>query len=246
MLKAILKRTPLLGTVSRSVLMAFRRRTFKSSSYWEERYAVGGTSGPGSQGRLAAFKADVVNCFIEKNSVQSVIEFGCGDGRQLSLACYPTYIGLDISPTAVATCRKKFAGDRRKQFFPYQRDNSNRSAEMTVSMDVIYHLVEDDVFEAYMTDVFNQAQRFVLIYSDNRDSREPDAPHVRHRKFTNWINRHRPDWKLILYKPNPYPYAGDPETGSWSDFWIYARNGPKSSISNRSSSVTGTQSWVEE
>jgi SAM-dependent methyltransferase len=246
MLTGILKRTPLLGTVARSVLMALRRRTFQSSSYWEGRYAIGGTSGPGSQGRLAAFKADVVNCFAEKNNVQSVIEFGCGDGRQLSLACYSRYIGLDISPTAVATCRERFAEDDRKQFFLYKSGNSNRSAEMALSLDVIYHLIEDEVFETYMTDLFNAAERYVLIYSDNRDSWEPGAPHVRHRKFTNWIASHRPDWKLILHKPNPYPYAGDPEAGSWSDFWIYARNGAKSWTSNRKSLVTGTQSRVEE
>ncbi len=41
-------------------------------SWWEEWYGTGGTSGPGSYGVLAEFKADVVNRFIAANDVQTV------------------------------------------------------------------------------------------------------------------------------------------------------------------------------
>ena len=34
-------------------------------------------------------------------------------------------------------------------------------------MDVIYHLVEDEIFESHMAALFNHATRFVLIYSSN-------------------------------------------------------------------------------
>ena len=54
-------------------------------SYWENRYKNNGNSGAGSYGRLAEFKADVINNFIAENKITSVIEFGCGDGNQLSL-----------------------------------------------------------------------------------------------------------------------------------------------------------------
>ncbi|MBI9084342.1 MAG: hypothetical protein JEZ11_12140 [Desulfobacterales bacterium] len=72
--------------------------------YWERRYAQGGTSGAGSYGRLAEFKAEVLNTFVEERGVQNIIEFGCGDGNQLSLAKYPSYVGLDASKTAVTQC----------------------------------------------------------------------------------------------------------------------------------------------
>jgi hypothetical protein len=35
-------------------------RAFNSLVYWQERYAEGGTSGAGSYGRLALFKAEVI------------------------------------------------------------------------------------------------------------------------------------------------------------------------------------------
>ena len=49
-------------------------------------YASGGSSGPGSYGRLAAGKADFLNRFVEDHQIKTVLEIGCGDGNQLSLA----------------------------------------------------------------------------------------------------------------------------------------------------------------
>ena len=66
--------------------------------YWENRYERGLTSGAGSYGRLAHFKAEVLNEYVNQNKILSVVEFGCGDGAQLSLAKYANYIGLDLSP----------------------------------------------------------------------------------------------------------------------------------------------------
>lgn len=72
-----------------------------SSEYWERRYAAGHNSGAGSYGALAEFKADVINRFVARNSVQTVIEFGCGDGAQLELADYRHYVGYDVSETVL-------------------------------------------------------------------------------------------------------------------------------------------------
>lgn len=38
---------------------------------WEQRYASGGNSGRGSYGQLAAFKADFLNDFVEREHVKS-------------------------------------------------------------------------------------------------------------------------------------------------------------------------------
>ena len=62
-------------------------RTFAGSViYWEQRYAQGGNSGVGSCGKFAEFKAELLNRFVAQHGVHTVIEFGCGDGNQLSLA----------------------------------------------------------------------------------------------------------------------------------------------------------------
>jgi hypothetical protein len=40
--------------------------------------------------------------------------------------------------------------------------------DLELSLDVIYHLVEDEVFDAYMRSLFAHAGRFVVIYSSNK------------------------------------------------------------------------------
>ena len=55
---------------------------------------------------------------------------------------------------------------------------------MLLSLDVIYQLVEDEVFERHMRQLFSASHRFVIIYSSNF-AQPPDSaePHVEHREF---------------------------------------------------------------
>ena len=164
----------------------------------------------------------MVNSFVSEQSVTSVIEFGCGDGNQLMLADYPSYLGFDVSPEAIALCRKKFRLDPTKSF-GLVRDYNFEKADLALSLDVIFHLVEDEVFERYMEMLFEAAQHFVIIYSSDSDERKDDAPHVRHRKFTRWISEKRPEWRLLRHIPNRYPFSGDVKKGSFADFFVYVR-----------------------
>src|SRR5580700_4696798 len=93
-------------------LSLFRQRiSFTgSASFWEKNYQNGSTSGDGSYGMLAQGKAEFLNTFVGGNGIRSIIEFGCGDGHQLSLAAYPRYVGLDVSRTAIGLCARRFAG----------------------------------------------------------------------------------------------------------------------------------------
>lgn len=195
-----------------------------SADYWETRYRRGGDSGVGSYARFAEFKADVINEFLAKHNVQSIIEFGCGDGNQLTLAAYPTYIGFDVSKSAIQRCRELFVGDDRKTFLHVSFYAGER-AEVVLSLDVIYHLVEDDVFEHYLRTVFSASTKFVILYTSNVEIDESvNGSHVRHRAVTRWIERELSDWSLLERIPNRYPYRGDYRTGSFADFFIYAKN----------------------
>lgn len=191
-----------------------------SSSYWEARYAAGATSGVGSYSQLAQFKAEVLNAFVRDYAITSVVELGCGDGNQLSLADYPSYTGYDVAPSALALCRAAFRKDRTKSFHLYDPMTfcPDDRADLAMSLDVIFHLVEDEVFHRHMTDLFSLGGRFVAIYSSNDET--PDiGHHVRNRRFSSWVEEHRPDWQLTLHVPNPYRGAVE---GAISDFWFYA------------------------
>jgi SAM-dependent methyltransferase len=193
-----------------------------SAAYWQARYSRGGNSGAGSSGRLAQFKAEVVNRIVNENGIASLVEFGCGDGRQLQLANYPgAYTGLDVSPEALRLCSERFPGDPNKRFLTADEDPGD--AELSLSLDVIFHLVEDHTFDRYMWRLFAHALRFVVIYASNRDEITRDG-HVRHRNFCNWIMQHVPDWQLARYIPNPYPFDPlAPNDTSFADFYIFDR-----------------------
>jgi SAM-dependent methyltransferase len=223
-LKAIIKRIPLLNNVAKIVFVAIMKFRFPGSKeYWEERYKRGGTSGRGSYGKLAKFKADVINSFVKDNKVNSVIDFGCGDGNQLSLFKIPNYIGLDVSKTAIKMCIKRFSGDKTKSFFFYDPDCfidncSLFKADLALSLDVIYHLIEDRTFETYMKHLFSAAKKYVIIYSSDTDKNPfVRAPHCKNRKFTKWVETNFPEWKLIKKIKNRFP------SKSHSDFFIYKR-----------------------
>jgi SAM-dependent methyltransferase len=222
MLKRIVRSIPLVGPWAQRLWRAARWTPFTGSAdYWVNRYATGGNSGAGSYGELAAFKAEVVNRFVRERGIASVVEFGCGDGHQLLLSDYPRYLGFDISPEALVQCRSLFTKDTSKQFRHLDEYVGER-ADLSLSLDVIYHLTEDRVYSDYMQRLFDSATRAVIIYSSNGDPERPtDAAHVRHRRFTEWVAQNRPGWFLSSHLPNRYPYGGSSALGSFAEFYIF-------------------------
>ncbi len=191
--------------------------TFSSREYWEQRYAAGSDSGRGSRDRLAEFKAYFVNSFVLTHQIETVVDFGCGDGNIASKFNVPKYVGLDPSQTAIKMCIERCRKDVDKSFFVYPPGVlQDISAELTISLDVIYHLVEDDVFERHMKHLFSSSTRYVIIYSTDRDE-ITSSPHIRHRNFTDWIEDTLPDWVLTEYVNNKYPDETD------ADFYVYTR-----------------------
>lgn len=208
---------------ARRSLKKFFSPRFESRKYWEDRYLQGGNSGAGSYGRLGQFKANVLNAFVSEWNIRSVIEWGCGDGHQLSLADYPEYLGIDISEKAVEILRKKFDKGSRKKFL-LTRDFGDLTAELTLSLDVLFHLVEEEVYQGYMSKLFSSAERFVIIYSSNHEARFRKSRHVKHRKFTNWVHENTQDFSLFRTVENQFPYdPNDIENTSFSDFYVFKR-----------------------
>lgn len=218
-----IKSAPVVSILQKTGIRKWFRPFRGSEHFWEQRYSTGGTSGPGSYNHLAEFKAEILNAFVRENMIYKVIEYGCGDGNQLKLADYPNYLGFDISSAAIAICRQAFENDKTKNF-KSMKDYDGECAPLTVSLDVIYHLVEDEVFHSYMKRLFDSSERFVIVYSSDTDINLPgQAPHVRHRKFTKWVENNRPGWKLIQYIPNRYPLKDDQQKQSFADFYIFEK-----------------------
>ena len=228
MIRETIIRIPVIGPLAKRIFRIFvKKNSFTTSGdYWEKRYSTGGNSGAGSYDNLAEFKAEVINQFVEVNNIGRVIEFGCGDGNQLKYFNFGEYLGFDVSQTAIANCRRLYADDPGKRFEKLS-DYAGERAELVLSLDVLYHLVEDEVFDSHMQSLFSSSEKYVIIYSSNVDDdlNVRRSPHVRLRKFTGWIEKNFPMFELLDHIPNRYPRSSDPINSSISDFYIYRHTG---------------------
>lgn len=195
-----------------------------SRHYWEMRYRIGGHSGEGSRGRSAAYKAQVLNDFIQRHGVRSAIEFGCGDGYQLNMLRIGDYTGVDVSETILRRCREMFANDPTKRFVSVDEYRGERS-ELSMSLDVIFHLVEDAVYDEYLERLFSAGERFVIVYSTNAeaDTDKSGLSHVRHRPVVDDIAHRFPDFERMATEEEALPEPVRFDRGLPTRFFIYAR-----------------------
>lgn len=225
-LKKIVTKTPVIGSTIIRIRNMLLHKNFKDSgSYWENRYVTHGDSGEGSYDELANFKAKVLNTFVKKNKIKTITEFGSGDGNQLKLSEYKKYTGFDVSEKAITLCKNKFSNDKTKTFLLLSEWNEEIKTDLCLSLDVIYHLIENEIYTGYMEKLFITATKFVIIYSSNTEEgvNGRPMPHVRQRKFTDWVEAHKKDWKLITITKNKYPYNPESKISSISDFYIYKK-----------------------
>ncbi|HSK54871.1 MAG TPA: class I SAM-dependent methyltransferase [Jiangellales bacterium] len=198
------------------------RLTFGSTSlYWERRYSRGGTSGPGSYGRQAGWKGQVVNHLVDELGITSAVELGCGDGNQLRYCDWPRYLGLDVSGAAVRRCMEAFGADDSKSFARYDPaawwDAAGWfTADAAVSLEVIFHLVEDDVLERYLRTLFALGRRYVIVCSTDRDD-VPAGAHERHRRWTPLVADLAPGWRELRRIDPPA------DVGLLAGFVVYGR-----------------------
>ncbi len=220
-MKRIISQIPIIGSISRKIYRSIvKQDEFPGSEeYWKRRYETGGDSGSGSYDQLAEFKAEIINTFVSENNIKTVVEYGCGDGNQLLFSNYPAYIGFDVSSNAIERCKRLFRDDKTKQF-KLISEYKDDVGELTMSLDVIYHLTEDDVYIAYMDRLFGSSEKFVIIYSSDFEGEQTN--HEKRRRFTDWVNKNATNWKLRCCIPNKYPYIDDTQ-GSHSDFYIYEK-----------------------
>lgn len=187
-----------------------------SAEYWENRYSGGGNSGDGSYGRLAEFKRGVIKEILSAHQIESVIDLGCGDGNQIKGIPCCNYQGFDVSVTAIRACKRIHPDKDFKLMEAY----AGEKADMAMSLDVIFHLTENKAFDWYMQQLFQAANKLVLIYSTNINAPPiPSVAHVKHRRFSAWVKTHATAWSLETYIPNNLPEASN------SDFYIYTRTG---------------------
>ena len=99
---------------------------------------------------------------------------------------------------------------------------------------MIFHLIEDEVFENYMRALFGAAKKFVIIYSSDSDdnSATTDAAiHFKNRVFTHFVKENFPEWTLREKLENPHKIQSgkvttpeEAEVASVSDFHFFEKS----------------------
>lgn len=170
---------------------------FNSKEYWNNRYVKGGNSGSGSYNELANFKAEIINNFIEKNDIQTIIDYGVGDGNQLKLINTKDkiYTGIDVSTFIISKCKGLFKHDKTKTFIHIDDVDHDLQSELVLSCDVIYHLIEDKVYTEYMENLFSFSKKYVIIYAPNINYNE--AVHVKKREIIEYIFDNYTNFNLV-------------------------------------------------
>lgn len=160
---------------------------FNSKEYWEDRYKKGGNSGNGSYGKVANEKTRFISNFIKENNIKSMVEYGCGDGNNLKLLSddNPNLIitGVDVSKSAIKICKSKLPN----HFFFTTSEFKPSKADLIVSLEVIFHLVEDHIYEEYMDSLTSTGSEWLIILSPNIDESHKNDRYTRKRKYTNSI-----------------------------------------------------------
>ena len=82
-------------------------------------------------------------------------------------------------------------------------------------MEVLFHLVEEEVFTGYLEVLFDSAECHVVICSNGTDS-GARAPHERYRSFTAGVATNRPQWQLVQRVDPP------PEVALMSSMYLYS------------------------
>lgn len=198
----------------------YQKFNFDSKFYWEERYKGGGNSGTGSYGAKSEYKASILNNLLEKNKINNLIEFGCGDGNNINCYNVEYYTGLDVSETAINICISTYKDDEKKSFIYYDPKlfkSGGLKASLTISFEVIFHLIEDDVFRSYLHNLFNTSSKYVLIFSSNDDVLKDSASHVKHRKFTDNVPN---NFKLVDEIITP---ESEELKGLFSNFFLFEK-----------------------
>lgn len=118
------------------------------------------SSGPGSRGEFAAWKVQVLNDFFQQQAIQSVVDFGSGDGVVAQELKVPDYVGMDVLPQSVGQCKRMMPGREFHLIKP--SEVVNRTAEVALSLEVIFHLTDED-YRVHMDNLLRCAQRFLII-----------------------------------------------------------------------------------
>lgn len=210
-----------------------------TAGYWERRYRQGGSSGAGSRGETLSQKigfAHIIHSDVRKEGGRGVLDLGCGDGRfaegfvEFSLGeqkDFDGYRAVDISPKALEIaeefCRLRLpseAVDRYMSFELFRPDRPEQPISpgvfgLGLSLEVIFHILEDDIYDLYMSTLFDRCRTVLIQTAADPGPVRTAGSHIVWRDTQKWVQDNRPEALCIHHIPRPFGER------SFSDFFVY-------------------------
>jgi len=178
--------------------------------YWDELYKSGWGSGAGSRGNLLDFKAKFLNDCFQRNEVNNVFDFGCGDGQLAKLLKVKRYCGVDVSGEAVKICSALLPQHsfQRREFescTPQFISSCLPEVECCMCIDVLYHIMQDSVLEATISNLFRTRAKLVVLYTvpDEQLKDIGIFGGVRYRKIGDFLRKHSGSYQLVQVQGPP-------------------------------------------
>ena len=179
--------------------------------YWENRYKNNGNSGEGSHRKdLYTFKLNYIQNLVNSKQIDSVLDYGCGDGNQTKEFVVNYYLGMDISEYIIQQNKIKY----NKNYitlgeFDFKKNQD--SFDLVLCLDVLFHLVDEKEYLETVKNLFQLSKKYVLIYSQDKNYNQ--APHVLYRTFSNLV----PQNYSLVEKSN------SPSLDTQQKFYLYQK-----------------------
>lgn len=145
-----------------------------TESHW------GYKSGPGSDPDFAKVWIDIVNSFLEKNDVSSVIDVGCGDwriGKRLKLDG-KDYTGVDISSVILEETDSN--SSENIKFIQDDFETMDiHDADLVIIKDVLQHLPNSSIYN--IVNKIMRKSRYALFCDDLLESNNIDDVYAGYR-----------------------------------------------------------------
>lgn len=177
---------------------------FNTRRYWNRRYQRGSGSSFEPHEGVINFETGLINEFIKKHEIKSVLDMGCGDGSVFQrLRNLPIYHGMDISSIIIARMQQKYEKDDSRMFFE-PHTMPDYYYDLVISIDTIYHLVNDHEYIDYLEKLEKKCKNYLIISSTNYNAYYGGG-YIRHRAFLKDIK----DLGFKLLKKVDSPFDTD-------------------------------------
>lgn len=179
-----------------------KQEDFNSDKFRDDRYIHWGNSWEWSYWLNARYKADFINKFIKEHGIDTAVEIGCWDWANLWMYDVFEYTWYDVSYFIIEKCKDMYKNDNWKRFFVNDDNTKFQKAELSLCLDVLYHIFPQDRFEKMIDKVIEAWEKYVIIYTKIRISPREDWSCINDYDFLWYLDK---KWYKYEIEPSSPP-----------------------------------------